>query len=191
MTIGFLTMPYLYYAVTMMEFIVILGYKKMIGGDYQITNEVLGSVLTPAHFYVKDSKCHYYRLQRWDGMLHKIILHVLMMVLVYIPARVAMEYMPIYENYINLLGSDLEIVVMGIYFLAIVPFVAFNLTRFYFFNQWNLLKNNEKAERLEMGNDTLTTNQQTRFVDPFNLPGPSFMDGNFQEAKTKLVKHKD
>ena len=190
MTIGFLTMPYLYYAVTMMEFIVILGYKKMIGGDYQITNEVLGSVLTPAHFYVKDSKCHYYRLQRWDGMLHKIILHVLMMVLVYIPARVALEYTPIYENYTNILGHDFEIVVMGIYFFAIVPFVAFNLIRFYFFNPWNLLKKNEKTEIIDMGNETLTANQQTRFVDPFNLPGPSFMGENLQEAKIKLIKNK-
>ena len=37
----------------------------------EVNNEILGSVISAAHFQGKHKECSYQNLQKWDGMLHK------------------------------------------------------------------------------------------------------------------------
>ena len=189
LSIMFLTIPYVYYAVIIMETILIVTYKKIITGNAQLSNEVLGSVISAAHFTVKDDDCKYKILQKWDGVGHKIILHVLSMILILIPSQVLLTYTSLYEDHNNPLGFNVQLLTIGMYFAALIPFVTLSLIRIYFFNNWNLLRKEAKTERIQMDDRGVTATQGKRGVDPFDPR--SYMDKNLEEVHKKLVKNDD
>ena len=189
MSIGFLTMPYVYYLVALMELILVLCYRKMIGGGMELSNDVLASTISSAHFRINDSECCYKHLQKWDGLPHKIILHVLTMILIHIPTRVFLSYTSLYEDHANPLGNDIQLITIGIYFLAIVPFFALTLIRLYLFNAWNLVGKEVKPEITETNDTRTATEEGKRFVDPFDPQKTSFMEMNLEQVQSKLVKN--
>ena len=189
MSIGFLTIPYVYYLVALMELILVLCYRKMIGGDTEISNDVLASTISSAHFRINDNECCYKHLQKWDGLPHKIILHVLTMILIHIPTRVFLAYTSLYEDHVNPLETHIQLMTIGIYFLAIVPFVAFTLIRLYLFNIWNQVGKEVKPEITEINDTRIATEEGNRFVDPFDPQKTSFMEMNLEQVQRKLVKN--
>ena len=179
----------MYYPVIILEIILIVTYKKIITGNAQLSNEVLGTAISSAHFTVKDDDCKYKILQKWDGVGHKIILHALPMILILIPSQVLLTYTSLYDDHNNPLGFKVQLLSIGIYFAALIPFVALSFTRLYFFNHWNLLRKDAKTETMQLDDKRVTTTQGKRGVDPFDPR--SYMAKNLEEAHKKLVKSDD
>ena len=168
--------PYLFALVTIVEFAIAYSYCKITQENVSLMQDVVPIAITPAlHLVTKgnilrqkerDLKQNYACLLRWNGTLNVVVLHIVNLLLVYVPLKLALP--SLLPNVQPDWGTGYICALVG-YVLSLIPFLCLEIAFFKCGRRWKLLEvgprsTNEKQE-MEMTKDNVNDTKTTSSLE--------------------------